>query len=862
MKKEEILNYAVDHIDEKYVDEAAEALFKTTAQERTLYEIKVKKTPKPKRSYGKILGLAASVAAVAGIGITAAVISNNSPDISTAGDNSLNEGQGVSVTLSAADTSEIYEISEEEIHEEILSSEEIENDIIVEAWEEYPVPPESAEGAWLAEDGGGNMYAANSVNGEPEVSVFNYRTGKYNSVGSIGKANITGVCQRGVYDIDNDGTVCFYDEKFQLVSRHTLPETEADSSGVMVNHDGKYILRFIDDNPSLKRNEKSCLMEIYNTDEETSLLKIVVLPMTTASVQWAEYNEETDELIYYGQKFAKGTDISEGFVYIYSVMNAGEDETKYDSELGEKSYQYVFDGYEASLSVKGHFIKDFDGGILLSGEENGERTVDIYYHDGKTSSFGSFVSETGLATVSENGKYLLIQGGYGFYYEDLTDSEVYTYNMYDISDRNSEPVLVGYAHLKSDMLNIVRAGNDGKIYYSYDNKLLVAAPVPPDKPNISPDEIYEIHKRADSLTWSDMKNYEREKHASGIRYYVSGYAPLYLYLSGEESEIPETVQLRSDITKTALDLRSCTAEEIDEFIRTVSELSEKTAEEAAVTTATVTTAVIPEEVPVVSTVTVDPRDEFEAILEDRNTAINQQVYQLEKLKENQTTYLSALEEQQRLLEALGEEDESVLGNLERAETMIAEQKKFIEEINRAIEELEAKAEDGIFPPYWQNSPPMEEYSEDNTLTAPDKAISLFYPVDEGKWMVTQPFFDENDERAETFGKPHYCMDIGGKGINGANVYAAEGGTVKTVVGDEYNTSDDPDKGKYIIIDHGNGIETAYYHLNAAYVKAGDTVNKGDVIGSVGNTGWSTGPHLGFALSIDGKFVNPENYMSE
>ena len=76
------------------------------------------------------------------------------------------------------------------------------------------------------------------------------------------------------------------------------------------------------------------------------------------------------------------------------------------------------------------------------------------------------------------------------------------------------------------------------------------------------------------------------------------------------------------------------------------------------------------------------------------------------------------------------------------------------------------------------------------------------------------------------------------------------------------TGDDADKGKYIIIDHGNGIETAYYHLNAAYVKAGDTVNKGDVIGSVGNTGWSTGPHLGFALSIDGKFVNPENYMSE
>lgn len=857
MKKEELLDYAVDHIDEKYVDEAAEALFKTTAQERTLYEIKVKKTPKPKRSYGKILGIAASVAAVAGIGITAAVISNNSPNIPTAGDNSLNEGQGVSVTL-PADTSEIYEISEEEVYEEILTPEEIENDIIAEEWEEYSIPPESAEGAWLAEDGGGNMYAANSVNGEPEISVFNYRTGKYSSVGSIGKANITGVCQRGVYDIDNDGTVCFYDEKFQLISRHTLPETEADSSGVMVNHDGKYILRFIDDNPSLKRNEKSCLMEIYNTDEETSLLKIVVLPITTVSVQWAEYNEETDELIYYGQKFAKGTDISEGFVNIYSVMNAGEDKTKYDDELGEKQYQYVFNGSEATYPEGRYFIKDFDGGILLLGEVNGERTVDIYYHDGKTTSFGSYVSATGLATISENGKYLLIQGGFGFYYENLTDSKVYTYNMYDISDRSSEAKIVGYANLKSDMLNIVRAGNDGKIYYSYDNKLLVAAPIPPEKDKITMYEIHGLIEKAASLTYDDMEKYDREKHASGIRYYAAEVPSLYVYLGLNDGDAPELIQLRSDITKTSIDLKTADRKAVEEFIAQVEELQDKTVEKSAV----VTTAIIPEEDPVVITVTVNPRDEFESILEDRNTSINQQVYQLEKLKENQATYLSALEEQQRLLEALGEEDESVLDNVERTETMIAEQKKFIVEINKAIEELEAKAEKIGSSPYWQNSPPMEEYSEDNTLTAPDKAISLFYPVDEGKWTVTQPFFDENDERVVTFGKPHYCMDIGGEGINGANIYAAEGGTVKTAVNENDGTGDDADKGRYIIIDHGNGIETAYYHLNAAYVKAGDTVNKGDVIGSVGSTGWSTGPHLGFALSIDGKFVNPENYMSE
>jgi len=64
-------------------------------------------------------------------------------------------------------------------------------------------------------------------------------------------------------------------------------------------------------------------------------------------------------------------------------------------------------------------------------------------------------------------------------------------------------------------------------------------------------------------------------------------------------------------------------------------------------------------------------------------------------------------------------------------------------------------------------------------------------------------------------------------------------------------------GKYIIITHGNGYQTLYGHLNSFNVKKGDRVARGRKIGEVGNTGYSTGPHLHFGIfDRNGKWVNP------
>ncbi|MDI9473522.1 MAG: M23 family metallopeptidase [Bacillota bacterium] len=67
-------------------------------------------------------------------------------------------------------------------------------------------------------------------------------------------------------------------------------------------------------------------------------------------------------------------------------------------------------------------------------------------------------------------------------------------------------------------------------------------------------------------------------------------------------------------------------------------------------------------------------------------------------------------------------------------------------------------------------------------------------------------------------------------------------------------------GILVQIDHGNGIETLYGHLSRAVVKKGDTVKKGQLIAYSGNTGLSTGDHLHYEVRLNGKDVNPMNYL--
>ena len=88
--------------------------------------------------------------------------------------------------------------------------------------------------------------------------------------------------------------------------------------------------------------------------------------------------------------------------------------------------------------------------------------------------------------------------------------------------------------------------------------------------------------------------------------------------------------------------------------------------------------------------------------------------------------------------------------------------------------------------------------------------------------------------------PHYGIDIAAK--QGTMIKSSASGTVTLAEDDLYYT------GGTIIMDHGHGISTIYSHLENVLVTVGENINQGDIIGTVGSTGRSTGPHLDFRVN--------------
>jgi murein DD-endopeptidase MepM/ murein hydrolase activator NlpD len=67
-------------------------------------------------------------------------------------------------------------------------------------------------------------------------------------------------------------------------------------------------------------------------------------------------------------------------------------------------------------------------------------------------------------------------------------------------------------------------------------------------------------------------------------------------------------------------------------------------------------------------------------------------------------------------------------------------------------------------------------------------------------------------------------------------------------------------GYFVVVDHGNGFQTLYAHLQAYYVEAGDDIGKGQTIGEMGSTGNSTGPHLHFEIRQGTVQRNPYGFL--
>jgi len=100
---------------------------------------------------------------------------------------------------------------------------------------------------------------------------------------------------------------------------------------------------------------------------------------------------------------------------------------------------------------------------------------------------------------------------------------------------------------------------------------------------------------------------------------------------------------------------------------------------------------------------------------------------------------------------------------------------------------------------------------------------------------------------------HKAIDIANQAAPG--ILAADSGSV-IVAG----WPDGRGYGNRVVIDHGNGFRTLYAHLSRIYVKVGQTVKRGDLLGQMGSTGRSTGVHLHFEIIKNGVYVDPLGYL--
>ena len=139
----------------------------------------------------------------------------------------------------------------------------------------------------------------------------------------------------------------------------------------------------------------------------------------------------------------------------------------------------------------------------------------------------------------------------------------------------------------------------------------------------------------------------------------------------------------------------------------------------------------------------------------------------------------------------------------------------------------------------------------------NQANTLAWPLK--SWSYISSYFGGRDSPGGIGSTNHMGIDIAAN--SGTPIYAAASGTI---VIRQYSSS----AGYYIQISHGtlNGkaLETQYMHQSkfAPGLKVGDRVSKGQLIGYVGSTGNSTGPHLHFGVKANGSYVDPLDYVTE
>lgn len=200
--------------------------------------------------------------------------------------------------------------------------------------------------------------------------------------------------------------------------------------------------------------------------------------------------------------------------------------------------------------------------------------------------------------------------------------------------------------------------------------------------------------------------------------------------------------------------------------------------------------------------------------------------------------------------AINEEKENLISNAvnelnERSEII----GKIISSIGIKLPDSEKTAGQNSGGPFIQH--PEEQW--DKLLFKADKYLNTIRYLPFGK-PVEGKITSRYGKRKDPLNKKsafHSGIDIRGK--NGDKIFATGDGIVKKAFRNGGH-------GNYVMIDHGNGYTTSFSHMKKFVVRKGDRVERGQLIGYVGNSGRSTGPHLHYEIALDKKTINPHKFM--
>ncbi len=217
-----------------------------------------------------------------------------------------------------------------------------------------------------------------------------------------------------------------------------------------------------------------------------------------------------------------------------------------------------------------------------------------------------------------------------------------------------------------------------------------------------------------------------------------------------------------------------------------------------------------------------------------------------KLKEKKEEIQTKKEEIEKLQQELIDSKEVIEDKKSVLDSKMAERDAMIQKIEGNVAELEKQLE-AIEAEEARVRSQLAKLSGD---PEPYAGGTMSWPTPSCKYITS--YYGWRLHPVLGYEKLHTGIDIGAS--NGAKIIAANSGTVITAT---YNNA----YGNYVVINHGGGVCTLYAHQSTIAVSVGQYVNEGDVIGYVGSTGYSTGPHLHFEVIINGATTDPLGYIS-